>query len=96
MSEDSDGGYNVCIGIGAGKTILSGGKNLLIGRDAGANLTTGSRNIIIGNDILAPAPDTCDYINVGGHELKAGEPIDQIRLMEAIVSVMEAFSLRWE
>lgn len=49
----NSGGYNTCIGSGAGKNITSGNTNASLGREAMAGVTTGISNIAIGNNAMS-------------------------------------------
>ena len=62
----SDGATeSIYIGLGAAAGANGGARNVVVGANAGRRLRTGSDNILIGAYTEVPAPDTCNFVNIG-------------------------------
>lgn len=58
------GGFNVCVGPGAGRDLTLGTSNILFGQAAGQNLTTGVNNVCIGDSPLSQGMQQSTFVGV--------------------------------
>ena len=56
------GGFNVCVGPGAGRDLTIGSSNILVGQVAGQNLTIGTNNVCIGDSPLSQGMQQSTFV----------------------------------